>query len=193
MENLQNEEILLELIDIVMGNKQITELPQTELAFENHGHSNNSGYVYEIEHLLSKLGLFNYGNEFSNIYHLWNKYKYNLNHELVQNEELENELWGVLLNAELVHKEEQELMAKEDVQSEEHYEDDFEEESNEENEENEEDEENENEETKTEEVREETKSEEVREETKTEEVKAKNEEENTNEEEIDNSSWCVII
>ena len=182
MENLQNEDILLELIDIVMGNKQITELPQTELAFDNHGHSSNSGYVYEIEHLLSKLGLFNYGNEFSNIYHLWNKYKYNLNHELIQHEELENELWGVLLNAELVHEEEQELMAKEDVQSEEHYEDDFEEESNEENEE-----------TKTEEVREETKTEEVREETKTEEVKGKNEEENTNEEEIDNSSWCVII
>lgn len=183
MENLQNEEILLELIDIVMGNKQITELPQTELAFENHGHSNNSGYVYEIEHLLSKLGLFNYGNEFSNIYHLWNKYKYNLNHELVQNEELENELWGVLLNAELVHEEEQELMTKEDVQSEEHYEDDFEEESNEENEngKNEENEEN--------------KIQENREETKTEEVKEKNEEEheNTNEEEIDNSSWCVII
>ena len=177
MENLQNEEILLELIDIVMGNKQITELPKTELAFDNHGHSNNSGYVLEIEHLLSKLGLFNYGNEFSNIYHLWNKYKYNLNHELVQNEELENELWGVLLNAELVHEEEQELMTKEDVQSEENYEDDFEEESNEENEE---DEKNENEETKTEEVREETKTEEVR-------------EENTNEEEIDNSSWCVII
>lgn len=181
MENLQNEEILLELIDIVMGNKQITELPQTELAFENHGHSNNSGYVYEIEHLLSKLGLFNYGNEFSNIYHLWNKYKYNLNHELVQNEELENELWGVLLNAELVHEEEQELMTKEDVQSEEHYEDDFEEESNEENM-NED-----SQETKTEEV-EETKIEENQE-TKTEE----NEEKNTNEEEIDNSSWCVII
>ena len=181
MENLQNEEILLELIDIVMGNKQITELPQTELAFENHGHSNNSGYVLEIEHLLSKLGLFNYGNEFSNIYHLWNKYKYNLNHELVQNEELENELWGVLLNAELVHEEEQELMTKEDVQSEEHYEDDFEEESNEENM-NED-----SQETKTEEV-EETKIEENQE-TKTEE----NEEKNTNEEEIDNSSWCVII
>ena len=183
MENLQNEEILLELIDIVMGNKQITELPQTELAFENHGHSNNSGYVLEIEHLLSKLELFNYGNEFSNIYHLWNKYKYNLNHELVQNEELENELWGVLLNAELV-QEEQELMTKEDVQSEEHYEDDFEEESNEENE---------NEENKIQENNEETKSEEVREETKTEEAKKKNEEENTNDEEIDNSSWCVII
>ena len=48
MKNLHNEEILLELIDIVMGNKQITELPQTELAFENNGHRNNSGYVYQV-------------------------------------------------------------------------------------------------------------------------------------------------
>lgn len=186
MENLQNEEILLELIDIVMGNKQITELPQTELAFENHSHSNNSGYVYEIEHLLSKLGLFNYGNEFSNIYHLWNKYKYNLNHELVQNEELENELWGVLLNAELVHEEEQELMSKEDVQNEEHYEDDFEEESDEETDETKDEETAEMKDEETVEMKDE----------ETDEMKDEETDETTDEEtkeEIDNYSWCVII
>ena len=171
MENLKNEKILLELIDIVIGNKKIKELPKTELAFENHDTYNKySGYVYEIEHLLYKLGLFNYGNEFSNIYYLWNKYKYNLNHELVGNEELENELWGVLLNAELIHEEEQQSMSKEDIQHEEQYEDDFEEES--------EDEINVEESNKEEINVEENNNEEHKEETI---------------EDIDNSSWCVII
>ena len=114
MENLQkNDELLLELIDIIMGNKPLKELSITELAFENTVCNNiYSGYIYDIEHLLTKLRLINYGDKFSNVYYLWNKYKYNLNHNLVQNEELENELWGVLLNAELVHEEEQ-LMLKE--------------------------------------------------------------------------------
>ena len=189
MENLKNEKILLELIDIVMGNKKIKELPKTELAFKNHDTYNKySGYVYEIEHLLYKLGLFNYGNEFSNIYYLWNKYKYNLNHELVGNEELENELWGVLLNAELIHEEEQQSMSKEDIQQEEQYEDDFEEES--------EDEINVEESNKKEHKDEINVEESNKEEHKDEiNVEESDKEEHKEEkiEDIDNSSWCVII
>jgi len=114
MENWQkNDELLLELIDIIMGNKSVTELPITELAFDNTDCNNvYSGFVSDIEHLLIKLGLFNYGDKFSNVYYLWNKYKYNLNYNLFQNEELENELWGVLLNAELVREYEQESIIK---------------------------------------------------------------------------------
>ena len=187
MENLKNEEILLQLIDIVMGNKHIKALPITELAFENHdNHHNYSGYVFEIEHLLTKLGLFNFSNEFSNVHYLWYTYKYNLSHNLFQNEELENELWGVLLNAELIHDEEQQSMTKEDIQNDEHYEDDFEEESNEEIIEE-----------IIEEIKEES-NEEIKEESNEEiieEIKEESNEEIIEEikEENDNSSWCVII
>ena len=79
MENLQkNDELLLELIDIIMGNKPLKELSITELAFENTVCNNiYSGYIYDIEHLLTNLRLINYGDKFSNVYYLWNKYKYN--------------------------------------------------------------------------------------------------------------------
>ena len=37
-----------------------------------------SGFVQEIEYLFDKLNLFVYNKDFSNVYYLWNQYKYNL-------------------------------------------------------------------------------------------------------------------
>ena len=103
-------QILLELIDIVMGNKPINSLSIRDLAFNNYVSSQNmtykkitSGFVQEIEYLFDKLNLFVYNKDFSNVYYLWNQYKYNLDQKIHNHiDDLENELWGVLLNAELV-------------------------------------------------------------------------------------------
>jgi hypothetical protein len=136
-----NCKILLDLIDIVMGNQPLKTLSITDLAFNNNyifssqtSYNNiNNGYVQEIEYLFKKLNMFVYNNDFSNVYYLWNNYKYNLEQRIHENfVELENELWGVLLNAELITENNSEYESdfesedKKDIEDNSEYESDFE-------------------------------------------------------------------